>query len=351
MGTTRAEYMRRALDLAARHRTHPNPKVGAVVLAPDGSVVGEGAHVAAGEPHAEVVALRQAGELAEGGTLYVTLEPCTHQGRTPPCVDAILAAGLKTVVVAMTDPDQRVGGTGSARLRQEGVEVVEGVLREESMAMNQPYIHHRETGLPLVTAKWAMTLDGAVAARDGSSRWITSPEAREDAHRLRARVDAVVVGAGTLRADDPLLTVRIEGYDGPQPRPVIIAGAGDLPERAAIWERDPLVVTAEPLDVRDGEVVVVEGDGGLPDPTAAATAIAEQGYLDVLLEGGPTLVAAWWRTGLVRRGVVYVAAQIAGGTGIPPFGGVFGNVEDAEAVKLAGVRSLGSDLRIDFSKE
>lgn len=343
--------MRRALELATPHRTHPNPKVGAVVLSADGSVVGEGAHVAAGKPHAEVVALNGAGERARGGTLYVTLEPCSHQGRTPPCVDAILEAGLKAVVVAMTDPDPRVAGTGISRLREEGVEIREGALRDESMAMNDAYVHHRRTGLPLVTVKWAMTLDGAVAASDGSSRWITGVEAREDAHRLRARSDVVAVGAGTVRSDDPRLTVRIDGYDGPQPRPVIIAGAGDLPESAAIWHRDPLVLAWEPLEVRGGELVLVDGVDGVPDPAAAAKTLADRGYLDVLLEGGPTIASAWWTSGVVTRGVVYVSAKIGGGAGLAPLGGVFGHVDDAQAVKLTGVRSLGADIRVDFSKE
>lgn len=343
--------MRRALDLASPHRTHPNPKVGAVVLSPEGTVVGEGAHVAAGKPHAEVVALRQAGALSQGGTLYVTLEPCNHHGRTPPCVDAILEAGIATVIMAMTDPDERVAGEGAARLRVEGVEVIEGVLGDEAMEMNRAYVHHRRTGLPLVTAKWAMTLDGAVAANDGSSRWISGQAAREDAHGLRARSDAIVVGSGTLRSDDPLLSVRIEGYHGPQPRPVVIAGAGDLPESAAIWDRDPLVVTAKPLTLRSGEVVVVDGGGGRPDPKAAATAMADMGYLEVLLEGGPSIAAAWWKAGVVSLGVVYLSAKMGGGTGVAPLGGVFGNIEDAEAVKITGVRSLGPDLRIDFSKE
>ena len=321
------------------------------MLSPDGSVAGEGAHVAAGEPHAEVVALAEAGALARGGTLYVTLEPCNHQGRTPPCVDAILEAGLKAVVVAMTDPDPRVAGTGISRLRAEGVEIVEGVLRDESMAMNDAYIHHRRTGLPLVTVKWAMTLDGAVAAADGSSRWITGVEAREDAHRLRARSDVVAVGAGTVRSDDPRLTVRIDGYDGPQPRPAIIAGAGDLPESAAIWERDPLVISAGDVEVRGGEAVLVDGVDGVPDPAAAAKAIADRGYLDVLLEGGPTVASAWWSSGVVTRGVVYVSSKIGGGAGLAPLGGVFDQIDDAQEVKLTAVRSLGPDIRVDFSKE
>ncbi|MGH8875215.1 MAG: bifunctional diaminohydroxyphosphoribosylaminopyrimidine deaminase/5-amino-6-(5-phosphoribosylamino)uracil reductase RibD, partial [Acidimicrobiia bacterium] len=226
------ELMRRAIDLARPNRTHPNPRVGAVVVAPDGTVVGEGAHPGAGLPHAEALALAAAGDAAAGATLYVTLEPCGHHGRTPPCTETVVASGVRRVVVGVTDPDPRVAGAGLARLRATGLEVTVGVLEAEVEALDPAYFHHRRTGLPLVTLKAAITLDGQAAAQDGTSQWITGPEARADAHRLRAEADALMVGAGTLRVDDPLLTVRLDGYEGPQPVPVVVAGRRPLPASA-----------------------------------------------------------------------------------------------------------------------
>lgn len=340
--------MRRAIELARAHKTHPNPRVGAVVVDDSGLVIGEGAHLGVGGDHAEVAALRAADRAAAGSTLYVTLEPCTHQGRTPPCVEAVIEAGIRRVVVGAGDPDDRVAGSGIARLREAGVEVVEGVLTADARELDHGYFHHRETGLPEVTLKYAMTLDGAVAAANGTSQWITSEEARTDAHRLRADADAVVVGAGTLRIDDPRLTVRIPGYDGPQPVPVVVAGTGDLPDTARIWEREPVVLSTTDRKVPSGRVVHVDGVDGLPDPTSACHILSELGYLDVLVEGGARLAGEWWRAGVVSRGVVYLGAMVGGGSGISPLAGTFKTIDDAAEVSLTGVRSLGPDYRIDF---
>ena len=209
--------MDRALQLAALGggRTSPNPLVGAVVLSADGTLVGEGFHAAAGLPHAEVGALAQAGARARGGTLLVTLEPCCHHGRTPPCSEAVIAAGIHRVVVAMEDPDPRVAGGGLARLRQAGVEVVTGVAEADARALNRAFCHRIASGRPLGILKWAMSLDGRTALANGASQWISGPEARTWVHRLRARCDAVIVGGGTVRADDPLLTSR--GRRQPEP--------------------------------------------------------------------------------------------------------------------------------------
>ena len=340
--------MRRALELAQPHHTHPNPKVGAVVVTASGEIVGEGAHARAGEDHAEVVALDDAGARSAGATLYVTLEPCVHHGRTPPCTEAIVKAGVGRVVVAMTDPDEKVAGAGIAGLREAGIEVTESVLGDEAETMNAAYVHHRRTGLPRVTLKYAMTLDGSVAAMDRTSQWITSEEARADAHELRAASDAVVIGAGTLRTDDPKLDVRIASYEGPQPVPVIIAGIEPLPTDAAIWERDPVVVATSEIEIPSGRLVLVEGSDGNPDPTEAARALAGLGLLEILIEGGPTLATAWWKVGVVTRGVVYLGAKLGGGGGIPPLAGVFAHIEDAEQVSITHTRNLGSDFRIDF---
>lgn len=342
--------MRRAIELAGSHRPHPNPRVGAVVVSRSGETLGEGVHQSVGTAHAEVVALEEAGD-AVGATLYVTLEPCSHQGRTPPCVDEIARSGVTRVVIGAGDPDLRVSGSGVGALREAGIEVIEGFMEAEAEAVDPAYFHHRRTGLPRVTLKYAMTLDGSVAAADGSSRWVSSPESRNDAHRLRAEMDAVVIGAGTLRSDDPRLTVRLDGYQGPQPIPVVVAGKKSLPREAALWEREPLVISATRREVPGGEVVQVPADHrGLPDPRATAEVLAEQGHLDLLLEGGPGLAGSWWEAGLIDRGVVYLAAKVGGGRGISPLDGMFTSIDQAQSVSITAVRSLDGDYRVDFER-
>lgn len=343
--------MHRAIELAHEWPyTHPNPRVGAVLIDTAGEIVGEGWHRGPGSDHAEVVALEQAGDAARGSTMYVTLEPCSHHGRTPPCVDALTAAGVSSVVVAAMDPDSNVAGEGARRLQSAGIEVITGVAERAAREVDPAYFHHRETGMPLVTLKWAMTLDGSVAAADGTSRWITAESAREDAHELRSRVDGVVVGAGTLRADDPRLDVRIDGFEGVQPRPVIVAGAGDLPVHSEAWKHDPVVVASRGLDTPSGEVLVVKEVDGWPDPVETCRGLADLGMLHLLLEGGPTLAAAWWRAGVISNGMVYIGAKVGGGTGRSPLAGLFATVEDAFEVEFEAVRNVGDDVVIAFRK-
>lgn len=344
--------MRRAFELALEWpHTHPNPRVGSLVLDPSGGIAGEGWHRGPGTPHAEVNALANAGEAARGGTVYVSLEPCAHHGRTPPCTDALIAAGVARVVVATPDPDHNVSGRGVEKLRAAGIEVEVGVLEDEARHLDPAYFHHRQTGLPLVTLKWAMTLDGSVAAADGTSQWITGEEARADAHRIRSMVDAVVVGSGTLRADDPLLDVRLDGYSGPQPRPVIVAGHAPLPEHSRVWDRDPLVVSTGPRHLPGGELVTVHGDGDYPDPVATCQALADLGLLHLLVEGGPRLARAWWDGDVVTDGLVYVGARVGAGTGKSPFGGTFPTITAASAVEFGDLRNVGHDVVISFEKK
>lgn len=345
MGDTR--HLRRAIELALPHRTHPNPRVGAVVVDVAGEVIGEGAHLGPGQDHAEVVALDQAGPRAQGATMYVTLEPCSHHGRTPPCVDAVVNAGVARVVVGVVDPDPKVSGSGIDLLRDAGIEVETGSMQPEVEAVDPGYFRQRRSGLPRIILKYAMTLDGSVAAEDGSSQWITGEEARADAHRLRSEVDAIAVGAGTLRSDDPSLTVR-HGRTDHQPRPIVIAGTADLPPDARIWERDPLVIAAVNMALPGGELAVVESEDGMPLPKAAAKELAERGYYDVLLEGGPTIAGAWWQAGIITTGVIYLAGKIGGGKGVGPLGGIFASLSDAADVSITGVRVVGNDVRIDF---
>lgn len=343
--------MRRALELAAREHPHPNPRVGAVILGPDGSLLAEGAHRGPGQPHAEIEALQNLPDgLPQDSTLVTTLEPCSVHGRTPPCSTAIVAAGIRRVVVGAIDPDRRVSGAGVAELQEAGVDVATGVLAEEVEAMDPGYFTHRRQGRARFTVKTAMTLDGQTAARDGSSRWITSPEARADAHQMRAQADAVMVGAGALRADDPLLTARIPGYEGPQPAAVVVAGRQRLPATARLWERGNVIVFAtEPVEPASMAVVVPAGEGGHVDLLAVARELGERGHLSVLVEGGATLLASLWAAGMVDAGVTYVGAHLAGGSGIPVAAGPWETIDDAHRATIHDVRRIGSDLRIDWT--
>jgi len=341
--------MYEAIGLARGATPHPNPSVGALVLDAAGLVVGRGFHEGPGCPHAEVVALTEAGEAAVGGTLVVTMEPCVHTGRTPPCIDAVLGVGLRAVIIGTIDPDSRVSGRGVARLREAGIEVTIGVAVDEVEALDPGYFHHRRTGRPRVTLKAALTLDGQVAAADGSSRWITSEEARADAHRLRSGADAVAVGAGTVIADNPALTVRLPQYLGPQPQPVIFAGRRPLPESAQLWARQPLVFSPEDAGY-PGEVVVLPGPGGV-DLSAAVKEMGRREVVDLLVEGGPTLAGSFVSGGLVDRGVFYFAGSLAGGTGRPALAGTFASLGSMRRVDIVSVDRVGPDLRVEFTME
>jgi diaminohydroxyphosphoribosylaminopyrimidine deaminase/5-amino-6-(5-phosphoribosylamino)uracil reductase len=315
---TDERHLERALELARRglREAHPNPRVGAVVV--DGErAVGEGYHRGPGTPHAEAVALDVAGPRARGATLYVTLEPCCHTGRTGPCTDRIIAAGVTRVVVGAVDPNPAVDGRGLAALRAAGlaVAVVEGDLRVRCEALNEPFARFIRTGLPLVTYKAAVSLDGKVAAGDGGARWISSPESRRRVHTMRAAADAVMIGAGTLRRDDPRLTVRdAEGHD---PVRVVVSRNGHVPVEAVVFAtaRDvpTLLLTGA---VEPGVAAALAGRGvevvraaGL---RAGLTELARRGLVDILCEGGPTLAGALLREGLIDRVAVFVAPLLLG---------------------------------------
>lgn len=317
--------METALEAAAqvRTRTSPNPWVGAVVLSPVGEVVGVGATQPPGGDHAEVIALRTAGGSAAGGTLVVTLEPCAHQGRTPPCVDAIVAAGVSRVIIAVIDPDLRVAGQGLAALRAGGVDVEVGLLAAAVALQLEPYLHHRRTGRPYVVCKLATTIDGGIAAVDGSSRWITGVEARTDAHQLRAESDAIIVGAGTIRCDDPSLTVR--HVDGRDPLRVVLGTA-------------PAGAKVRPC---------LEWNSDLP---ALLDDLGRQGVLQATIEGGSRTVRSFFDLDLIDRYVLYVAPALLTGAGMVPMiaGPSTASMESIWRGRFAGVRPVGPDLRIDL---
>ena len=320
--------VRDALALTAGTHPHPNPRVGAVIVDPEGVVVSGGAHQEVGTPHAERVAIGD--RRFPGHTMVVTLEPCDHTGRTPPCTKAILEAGIDTVVVGATDPDERVSGRGIARLREAGVRVLADVAPSLVEANDPAYFHHRRTGRARVTLKIASTLDGNVAAIDGTSRWITGPEARADVHRLRGESDAVMVGAGTVIADDPELTVRLDGWTGPQPTPVLILGEREIPGDRAVMEREPLCY--------------VDPDG--VDLDAVLSELPDHGILSVLVEGGPTLAGSMVRAGLVDEVVWYVAGALGVGRGREPFAGTFTTISDLRTLAVSDVTPIGNDVRI-----
>ena len=350
----------RAIELAERGRglVSPNPMVGAVVVS-GGETVGEGWHEGPGTPHAEVVALDEAGQRARGATLYTSLEPCVHFGRTPPCTDAIVRAGVARVVVAATDPNPVVDGRGLRALREAGVEVVEGVRAQEAERLNEAFAKHVRTGMPFVTWKAAVSLDGKVAARDGSSRWITGEQARADGHRLRGSADAIVIGAGTALADDPALTVRDPGYRGRQPIRVLVDARGRVDDGRALFDGSAptIVATTElaPRARRDAwreagaDVLVFEPDDERVPLAALLNDLGKRDVQGVLLEGGPTLVWSAVEGGLVDRVVVYVAPKLVGGVDAPgALGGAgLAPISEALRVRIRSVERVGEDVRVE----
>ena len=308
--------MRRALALAAlaEGRTSPNPLVGALVLNREGRLVGEGFHARSGEPHAEVGALAQAGTAAAGGTLIVTLEPCCHHGRTPPCSRAVLQAGVARVVVALEDPDPRVAGGGIAQLRQAGVEVITGVLRQEAAEQNRAFLHRVRTGRPWGVLKWAMGLDGRTALPNGASQWISGADSRRWVHQLRAGCDAVLVGGGTVRADDPLLTSR--GRRDPEPLRVVLSRGLDLPAEAQLWDTG----SAATLVAHGPEAAGQQAPNGPErleleqcEPLSLMQHLAARGCNQVLWECGSELAAAAIRQGCVQEVAAVLAPKLMGG--------------------------------------
>lgn len=320
-----SELMQLAMGVAEKARLHapPNPWVGALIVNDDGVVLGEGHTQAPGESHAEIEALRRAGEKARGATMVVTLEPCCHVGRTGPCVDAIVEAGIARVVVGTLDPDARVAGRGVLSLKASGVDVEVGIEEELVREQLAPYLWHRVTGRPYVVLKVASTLDGIVAMVDGSSQWITGEEARRDAHVLRASSQAIVIGAGTVRSDDPALTARLDDIIL-EPLRVVL---GNAPQHAKV----------RPCLERSGDLGLILDELGQLD------------VLQVLVEGGPTTASAFLEQGLVNRVVWYQAPAFAGASGTS---GALKNlstssIDDLRRGRVVDVRRIGEDIRVD----
>jgi diaminohydroxyphosphoribosylaminopyrimidine deaminase/5-amino-6-(5-phosphoribosylamino)uracil reductase len=348
--------MTRAFELARRglYTTDPNPRVGCVLLKED-KVIAEGWHQRTGGAHAEVHALSLAGAAARGATAYVTLEPCDHFGRTPPCSLALIEAGVARVVYALDDPNPEVAGQGAARLRSSGIAVESGLMAAEAEALNPGYLRRRRTGMPWVRVKVAASLDGRTALASGESRWITSRAARQDAQRGRARSSAVLTGVGTILADDPALNVRIEESDR-QPLRVVLDSQLRTPSDSRVLQREGRVLIVGTVDnaqrrrslERQGaEVIIVPASAGRPDLEAVLRLLAQRGANEVWVEAGATLAGSFVRERRFDELVVYVAPCLLGGDARPLLDlPVLGSLEDRMALRFAECRSVGVDLCI-----
>ncbi len=350
-----ARHMARALELARRglYTTDPNPRVGSVIVK-DGNVVGEGFHARAGEPHAEIHALRAAGEQARGATVYLTLEPCCHHGKTPPCSDALIAAGVGRVIAAMQDPNPRVAGKGFAALNAAGIETASGLMQAEAEALNPGFIQRMKTGRPYVRVKLAASLDGRTAVANGESKWITGEAARADVQRLRARSSAILTGVGTVLADDPSLNVR--AFDiGRQPLRVVVDSKLRTPPQAKMLSLpgSTLLVTAandaaraEKLLATGAEILQLGMDGRV-DLNALLAALASREVNEVLVEAGATLSGAFLEAGLVDELVLYYAPTLLGdkGRGMFRLDGI-AKMTDRVALEIKDIRAIGQDWRV-----
>lgn len=356
-------YMARALEQARKglYSTHPNPRVGCVIVR-DGAIVGEGWHVRAGEPHAEIHALRQAGELARGATAYVTLEPCSHHGRTPPCAEALVKAGVGRVVAAMQDPNPLVAGRGLALLRDAGIEVCSGVLESEARALNAGFVKRMEQGLPFLRVKLAMSLDGRTAMASGESQWITGPQARAAVQRLRARSSVVLTGADTVLTDKARLTVRGEalGLEAEQaalalqrpPLRVLVDGGLRVPLDAPFFQAGPALVATvdggerESYQVAGHDLLALPGADGRVDLPGLLRELAARGANEVLVEAGPRLAGAFARLGLVDEYQIFVAAKFLGSSARPLLELPLERMAEAPELRIADIRAVGDDWRI-----
>ncbi|MBP0942876.1 bifunctional diaminohydroxyphosphoribosylaminopyrimidine deaminase/5-amino-6-(5-phosphoribosylamino)uracil reductase RibD [Pseudomonas alliivorans] len=357
-------YMARALELARKglYSTHPNPRVGCVIVR-EGQIVGEGWHALAGEPHAEVHALRQAGEQARGATAYVTLEPCSHHGRTPPCADALVNAGITRVVASMQDPNPEVAGRGLLRLMTAGIAVQCGVLEAEARALNKGFIKRMETGQPYVRVKLAMSLDGRTAMASGESQWITGPEARSAVQRLRAQSSVVLTGADTVLADKARLTVRPDelGLNAElsalaaarAPLRVLIDGRLRVPLDAPFFQAgSALVATCAAASARgryhdEGhEIVAMADSAGHVDLRKLLTELGARGVNEVLVEAGPRLAGAFTRLGLVDEFQIFIAGKFLGSSARPLLDLPLAQMSEALELNIVEMRAVGNDWRV-----
>ncbi len=338
-------------------KTAPNPAVGAVVVKDD-AVIGTGYHAKAGQAHAEVIALEQAGANAAGAELYVTLEPCNHEGRTPPCTEAIIKAGILKVVIGALDPNPNVTGGGIAKLRGAGIAVESGTMREQCRELCEDFAKYVNTGLPFVTAKYAMTLDGKIASPTGDSFWITTEKSRERAHLMRWRNDAVLVGSRTVWSDDPRLTVRLDGYSSEEgPVRVVVSSDGEIPLDSEVLSDAPTpptwIVCTERADTETrkrlsengAEVIVLDENRGRVDLKALLAELGKRGIMGVLAEGGGDLLGAMIDLGLIDKVCAFIAPKIIGGSGKSPVEGQGrGLMSEAIDLRKTSIERIDNDL-------
>ena len=354
------QYMARAIALAKQglYTTHPNPRVGCVIVK-DGEIVGEGFHRKAGEGHAEVNALAMAGEHAKGATAYVTLEPCSHFGRTPPCSDGLIAAGIRHVVCAMKDPNPEVSGRGFVKLMAAGVDVTFGVMEEQARALNPGFIKRMESGMPFVRLKMASSLDGRTAMNSGESQWITGPSARQDVQRLRARSSAIITGIESIKFDDSSLTVRQDelGLEDDlakdivamQPLRVVLDSQGQISSHAKILQQagTTLVATRHGVTLDSGiETLALDHDEHGLNLTALLKALAARQCNEVLVETGATLAGEFVRQGLVDEMVLYMAPCFMGSTARPLLNWPLDTMADKQNLTILDNRLVGQDIRL-----
>ncbi|MCQ2030052.1 bifunctional diaminohydroxyphosphoribosylaminopyrimidine deaminase/5-amino-6-(5-phosphoribosylamino)uracil reductase RibD [Stutzerimonas zhaodongensis] len=363
MSTTDHAWMALALQLARKglYSTHPNPRVGCVIVK-DGELVGEGWHARTGEPHAEVHALRQAGERARGATAYVTLEPCSHHGRTPPCAEALVNAGVARVVAAMQDPNPQVAGRGLERLRSAGIAVSSGVLETDARALNVGFIKRMESGLPYLRAKLAMSLDGRTAMASGESQWITGAAARSEVQRLRAQSSLVLTGADTVLMDNARLTVRAAelGLDEEMtalamqrpPLRVLVDGQLRVPLDTPFFQAGPALVAstrsdqAETYRAAGHELLTLVGDAGHVDLQALLRELGARGANEVLLEAGPRLAGAFAALGLIDEYQLFVAAKFLGSAARPLLDLPLERMSEARELQIKDIRAVGDDWKV-----
>lgn len=355
------QYMKRAMELAekGRGRTNPNPMVGAVIVK-ENRIIGEGYHEAYGTNHAEVNAFESANEDCKGATLYVTLEPCHHYGKTPPCVDRVIQEKVTRVVIGLTDPNPLVMGKSIKKMTEKGIDVHTGVLEEELRKQNRVFLHYIQTGSPYITLKTAMTLDGKIATVSGESKWITGKEARQWVHGFRDRVMGIMVGVNTVIADDPLLTTRLEQGQGKNPIRIVVDSQGRAPLNAKVFDiddkRKTILATTESipqdkvetLEKKGVKVVVLPKDQGRVDLRALMTFLGEEQIDSVLLEGGATLNYSALKNRIVQEVVAFIAPKLIGGlTAKTPVGGEgIPHLEDAIHIKDVEFQSVGEDVMV-----
>ncbi|MBU9724022.1 MULTISPECIES: bifunctional diaminohydroxyphosphoribosylaminopyrimidine deaminase/5-amino-6-(5-phosphoribosylamino)uracil reductase RibD [Bacillaceae] len=354
-------YMKMAIELAQSTlgQTTPNPAVGSVIVK-NNQIVGMGAHLRAGDPHAERHALHMAGKKAEGATIYVTLEPCSHHGRTPPCADGLIEAGIKRVVIASVDPNPKVAGKGINKLRAAGITVETGVLEQEALQLNQVFFHYIQHKTPFVTLKSATSLDGKIATSSGESKWITGEEAREDVHYLRHTHDAILVGVNTVLEDDPSLTTRLK-YGGKNPVRVILDSKLRTPVHAKLIsdkEAETWIITSSLRDpikkerLENEGVKIIEASGETIEIPDILALLGKNEITSVLVEGGGTVNDAFLRSGQFHQVITYMAPLIIGGqASLSSFAGLgIEKLEEAPKLQVKSIDQLGKDIKIVLSK-